>query len=78
MRRIKNRVQRETPCSIYSAGKERPIVIELFPYKDTKLGKMIGMRFKGSKKLYYAPMDWLYREMVRAHIARSRRDKTEK
>lgn len=68
---ISRRLLRETPCAVHSAGRRRAIVIELDPRRPG----LLGLRLKGTRTVYNLPIDWCYREAVRAELARRKAER---
>lgn len=69
---INRPLARESAAAMHSAGKARPIIVELSPP-----GALVGFRLKGTRRTYHLPIDWLYREAVRNEIARQKRERAE-
>lgn len=57
-------IARISPAAIHSAGKARAVIIELEPP-----GNVIGFRLKGTRRTYKLPVDFCFREAVRAELA---------
>lgn len=67
---------RESSAALYSAGRRRPVVIELQPDGPGSIGAgFIGFRLKGTRRTYYLPIDWAFREAVRAEIPRQKAER---
>lgn len=62
---------RESAAGLHSAGRRRAVVIILDPSRPT----LIGLRLKGNRTIYYAAIDWLYREAVRSELARQKAER---
>jgi hypothetical protein len=67
---INRNVIRQSTHAIHSAGRRRPIVIELHPPGD-----VIGFRLKGTRTTYCLPVDWCYREALRNELARRKAER---
>jgi hypothetical protein len=70
MKTMTRTTRRQSPCGMHSAGRFRPIIIELAPPFDT-----IGFRLKQTRRVYRLPVDWLYREALRATLAAEKAEK---
>lgn len=78
MIRVNRRLMRQTPGVIFSKGRKRNVVIEINPGGDGKPGPdFLGFRLMGTRTTYYLPVDWCFREAVKAEMARRRREKRE-
>lgn len=63
-------LSRQSPARVHSGGRSRQIVIELAPPGD-----VIGFRLKGTRTTYHLPVDWCYREALKAELARRRAER---
>lgn len=64
---INRPIVRESAGTCFSRGKRRPIVIELHPHGGGKPGPAyLGVRLKGTRKLYWLEIAWAFREAVKA------------
>jgi hypothetical protein len=70
MKTMTRTTRRQSPCGMHSAGRFRPIIIELAPPFDT-----IGFRLKQTRAVYRLPVDYLYREALKAEIERVKIEK---
>lgn len=61
---------RESAKRLHSAGKARAVIVELAPP-----GELIGFRLKGTRRTYYLPIDWAFREAMRCEIARQKAER---
>ncbi len=68
---ITRRLTRITPAAIFSQGRKRPIAVELAPDRQG----LIGFRLKGMRTTYYLPVDWCFREALKAELARRRAER---
>lgn len=64
---INRDLSRESAARMHSAGKARAVIVELSPP-----GILIGFRLKGTRRTYHLPIDWAYREAMRAEMARQK------
>ncbi len=75
---VNRSLRRLSAASMYSGGRRRGIVIEIHPDANG-LGKpgsgFIGLRLSGIRRCYYLPVDWCFREAVRADLARTRAER---
>ena len=66
---INRPVIRETAGVCFSKGKRRNVVIELHPHGGGKPGPaFIGLRLKGTRKLYFLDIAWCFKEAARAFV----------
>ena len=70
MTTVNRTLRRETFSAIYSAGRQRPVIVEIEPP-----GRMIGFRLKATRPTYYLSVDHCYRLAVAAHVEAERRRK---
>ena len=67
---VNRAVKRQSATAIYSQGRARSVIVEIEPP-----GAVIGFRLKGTRRTYRLPIDWCYREALRAEIARVKAEK---
>lgn len=67
---VNRKLQRQSSTAVYSGGRARSVIVELEPP-----GSLIGFRLKGTRRTYRLPVDWCYREALRAEIARVKLEK---
>lgn len=67
---INRPLARESANGIHSAGRRRPIIVELAPP-----GLLVGFRLKGARRTYWLPIDHCYREAVRNELARQKAER---
>lgn len=73
---INRPLKRRTAGRIHSQGRLRSVVLEISPGGDGTPGPgFVGFRLMGMRTTYYLPTDWLFREAVRAELARRRKEK---
>lgn len=75
---VNRRLVRQTDAAVYSQGRSRPVIIEIHPTANGtgKPGaQYIGLRLARTRKTYYLPVDWIFREAVRADLARVRAER---
>lgn len=75
---VNRRLCRATSAVIFSKGKTRKIVLEINPDANGEgypNSTFIGLRLAGTRQTYYLPVDWCYREAVKAEIARVKAEK---
>lgn len=58
---------RISTAAVHSAGRTRAIVVELMPP-----GEVVGFRLKGTRRTYWLPISWCYREALKAEVVRQR------
>lgn len=68
---ITRSLKRLTTASIHSCGKRRAVVVSLAP----ATASLVGFRLAGTRTTYYLPVDWCFREAVRADLARKRAER---
>lgn len=75
---VNRKLARLTSAALFSKGRNRGIVLEIHPDANGN-GKpgagFIGLRLSGTRKTYYLPVDWCFREAVRADLARTRAER---
>lgn len=59
-------VKRISAATVRHLGTMRPVVIELDPTRPN----LIGFRLKGTRKVWYLPVDYCFRESIRNELAR--------
>lgn len=67
MTSVTRRVQRISPAAVYSQGRLRSVIICVEPPGD-----LVGFRLKGTRRTWTLPVDWCFREAVRATLAREK------
>lgn len=76
---INRRLRRQTASVIHSAGRRRYVVLELSPGGDGTPGPgFVGFRLMGTRTIYYLPVDWCFREALKAELARRRAERKAK
>ena len=67
---VTRKLRRRSGAAVYDGGRARAIIVELAPP-----GKLIGFRLAKRRKTYCLPIDWCYREAVRAELARAKSER---
>lgn len=65
------KLARQSAASIHSAGRKRSVIVELNPATPT----LLGFRLMKCRRVYYLPIDYCFREAVRAEVARERAER---
>ncbi len=68
---INRPLARESAAVVYSAGRRRPVVLEL----DPGMPDLVGFRLRGTRTTYYLPIGHCGREAVRNELARRKAER---
>jgi len=72
MTKVTKPVYRETAGGIFSAGKERPVVVSLEP------PNIIGFRLKGMRKTFYLTAEGCFMAALKAQMALEKKEQRKK
>jgi hypothetical protein len=73
---ITRRLQRLTPAVIHSAGRGRPVIVEMSPGGDGRPGPaFLGFRLLGTRSTYYLPVEWCWREAMKMEVNRRKTER---
>lgn len=67
---INRPLKRESAALVHSQGRRRKVVVELMPP-----GQLVGFRLHGTRRTYWLPIEWCWREAVRSELARQKAER---